>query len=109
MGTIDTRKLRRMAVLFSTLSDPVRLKILHSLRLGPRSVGEIHRFCRLKQSNTSKHLRILREASLVSTQRDGTSVYYAIAEPLIFSLCDIACGSAGSNGNDSSKKYALHS
>lgn len=104
MGTIDTLKLKRMAVLFSTLSDPVRLRILHSLRRGPRCVGEIHRFCRLKQSNTSKHLRILREAGLVSTQREGTSVHYAIAEPLIFSLCDIACGNAGLNGKDSPKK-----
>ena len=92
---MDTRKLKRMAALFSTLSDPVRLRILHSLRQGARSVGEIHRSCRLKQSNTSKHLRVLREAGLVSTQREGTSVHYAIAEPLIFSLCDIACGDAG--------------
>lgn len=104
MGTIDTRKLKRIAALFSTLSDPVRLRILHSLRLGPRCVGEIHRSCRQKQSNTSKHLRILREAGLVSTQREGTSVHYAIAEPLIFSLCDIACGDAGLNGNNSPKK-----
>ena len=81
-----------MAALFSILSDPARLRILHSLRGGPLSVGQIHRACRLKQANTSKHLRILREAGLVSPQREGTMVRYSISEPLIFGLCDLACG-----------------
>ncbi|MBE2178845.1 MAG: winged helix-turn-helix transcriptional regulator [Chthoniobacterales bacterium] len=92
MTRIDPRQLNRMASLFATLSDPARLRILHSLRTGPRSVGEIHRACRLKQANTSKHLRILREAGLVTARREGTSVRYAICEPLIFDLCDLACG-----------------
>ena len=87
-----------MAELFATLSDPARLSILHCLRTGPRSVGEIQRTCRLKQANTSKHLRVLREASLVSPQRDGTTVRYVISEPLIFGLCDLACGKKQSDG-----------
>jgi DNA-binding transcriptional ArsR family regulator len=91
MAQTDHRQLHRMAALFATLSDPARLRILQSLRGGPRSVGEIHRVCRLKQANTSKHLRVLREAKLVSARRVGTSVHYAISEPLIFGLCDLAC------------------
>lgn len=92
MTRIDQRQLNRMATLFATLSDPARLRILHCLRTGPRTVGDIHRSCRLKQANTSKHLRILREAGLVAARREGTSVHYAICEPLIFALCDLACG-----------------
>jgi DNA-binding transcriptional ArsR family regulator len=92
MPKIDQRQLNRMATLFATLSDPARLRILNCLRQGPRSVGDIHRSCRLKQANTSKHLRVLREACLVSPHRQGTTVHYAISEPLIFGLCDLACG-----------------
>jgi len=94
MSKIDQRQLNRMATLFATLSDPARLRILQSLREGPRNVSEIHRTCRLKQANTSKHLRVLREAGLVTPQRAGTTVHYAISEPLIFGLCDLACGGA---------------
>ena len=92
MPQIDPRQLRRMAGLFATLSDPARLRILNSLRRGPLSVGDIHKTCRLKQANTSKHLRVLREAGLVRPQREGTTVHYSISEPLIFGLCDLACG-----------------
>ncbi len=99
MANIDQRQLNRMATLFATLSDPARLRILQSLRGGPRSVGDIHRSCRLKQANTSKHLRVLREARLVSPQREGTTVRYAISEPFIFGLCDLACGSQKQNGH----------
>ena len=92
MAKIDQRQLNRMAALFATLSDPARLRILNCLRGGPRSVGDIHRSCHLKQANTSKHLRVLRESGLVSSQREGTTIRYAISEPLIFGLCDLACG-----------------
>ena len=97
MGKTNQRQMNRMAGLFSTLSDPARLSILHCLRGGPCSVGEIQRTCRLKQANTSKHLRVLREAGLVSPQREGTTVRYAISEPLIFGLCDLACGKSKQN------------
>ena len=99
MPKIDQRQLNRMATLFATLSDPARLRILQSLRSGPRSVGEIHRVCRLKQANTSKHLRVLREARLVSPQREGTTGRSAISEPLISGLCDLACGGKMKNGH----------
>ena len=92
MAKINQRQMNRMAALFATLSDSTRLRILNCLRGGPRSVGEIHRACRLKQPNTSKHLRVLREAGLVTPQRAGTTVHYVISEPLIFGLCDLACG-----------------
>lgn len=101
MGKTNQSQLHRMAGLFGTLADPARLNILHCLRGGPRNVGEIHRACRLKQANTSKHLRVLREAGLVSPHREGTTVRYAISEPLIFGLCDLACGNSTKYGKGS--------
>jgi DNA-binding transcriptional ArsR family regulator len=83
--------MRRLAQLFQVLGDPARLSILHCLRQGPCCVGDIHRACRLKQANTSKHLRILREARVVAASREGTRVSYSICEPLVLELCDLVC------------------
>ena len=101
MARVNQRQMKRMAALFATLADPARLRILNCLRPGPRSVGDIHRSCRLKQANTSKHLRVLREAGLVRPQRAGTTVHYTISEPLIFGLCDLACGGAAAKNGKS--------
>lgn len=92
------QQLQRLAALFSVLGDPARLRILQSLRGGPLSVGEIHRTCRLKQANTSKHLRVLREARVVAPNRSGTTVRYEIAEPLVLDLCDLVCGNTPADG-----------
>lgn len=91
MSSFDSRKLFYLAELFSVLGDPVRLRILDCLREGPLCVNEIHQSCRLKQANTSKHLRVLREAGVVKAKRAGTSVIYEISEPLVLQLCDIVC------------------
>lgn len=91
MSSTDTRKLQFVAELFSVLGDPVRLRILNCLREGPLCVNEIHQTCRLKQANTSKHLRVLREAGVVKAKRAGTSVIYEVSEPLVLQLCDIVC------------------
>jgi DNA-binding transcriptional ArsR family regulator len=91
MSTPTPRQLIRVAALFAVLGDPVRLRILQCLRDGPRSVGEIHQLCRLKQANTSKHLRVLREALVVTAERKGTTIRYAVSDPLVLALCDLVC------------------
>lgn len=91
MTSPTPRQLERLAELFAVLGDPARLRILQCLRSGPHSVGDIHRACRLKQANTSKHLRVLREAGVVAAQREGTNVRYKVAEPIVLELCDLVC------------------
>lgn len=86
------RQFSRLAGLFSILSDPARLRILQSLRGEALCVGDISRRSRLKQANTSKHLRLLREAGIVSSERHGTTILYQITEPLVIELCDLVCG-----------------
>lgn len=91
MASPTPHQLKQIAALFSVLGDPTRLRILQCLRLGPLSVGDIHHTCHLKQANTSKHLRILREAGIVAPQRNRTTVYYKIRNPLVLDLCDLVC------------------
>ncbi len=72
-----------------TLSDPNRLAILHELRAGEMSVGQITDALGIPQSNVSRHLAVLRDRSVVKTRREGTTVYYSLANPKIASACDL--------------------
>jgi ArsR family transcriptional regulator len=77
------------AELCKSLADPKRLMILHMLRGGPRSVNELAEMLRLKQSNTSQHLAVLRNAGLITPQRQGNAIYYSLANPSITTACDL--------------------
>lgn len=83
--------LAQLADYFKVLSEMNRLQILCCLKSGSKNVTEIIRATGLGQANVSKHLKILAQAGLVTRQPEGVSVYYTIADPLIFKLCDIAC------------------
>ena len=79
---------------FRTLGEPYRLRILQQLEGGERTVGELVSLLDGNQSNVSKHLQILFDAGLVSRRRDGTSILYAIGEPMVFQLCELVCRTA---------------
>ncbi len=72
-----------------TLADPTRLMILHALREGERSVGELVKHLELPQSNVSRHLAVLRERAIVLTRREGTTIYYRLAGVEIAQACDL--------------------
>lgn len=61
---------------FKALSDEVRLRILRALFIAELSVAELVTILGLPQSTVSRHLKPLRDADLVGTRREGTSVYY---------------------------------
>jgi DNA-binding transcriptional ArsR family regulator len=85
-------QLEVVARLFAALSEPSRLILLQALHDGPLTVSELVEACDLKQANVSKHLGVLYDHRLVKRERDGISVRYQIADPMIFSLCDLVCG-----------------
>jgi ArsR family transcriptional regulator len=85
--------LQMIADRFKVLSEPMRLKILHSLWDGERTVGEIIAETAGLQANVSKHLGILQQAGLVSRRKDGLNVYYQIADATVFDLCEVVCNS----------------
>jgi DNA-binding transcriptional ArsR family regulator len=63
---------------FDVVAEPARRKILDLLVRGPRAVGELAGETGLSQPNTSRHLRILREAGLVRVTRDGQRRLYEL-------------------------------
>lgn len=76
---------------FKVLSETSRLQILTCLQAGPMNVMEIAAATGLGQANLSKHLKVLTQAGILSRQPQGTSVYYQLADPMIFEFCELAC------------------
>ena len=89
---MSNAQLTVVARLFAVLSEPSRLVLLQALHDGPLSVNELVEASGMKQANVSKQLSILHDHRLVKRERVGTSVHYQIADPMVFSLCDLVCG-----------------
>ncbi len=81
--------------LLKALANKHRLTILCQLIDGERSVGELASFLSLRDSTVSQHLALLRKDGLVSTRRDGQTIWYAItsapARKLLETLYQIYC------------------
>jgi DNA-binding transcriptional ArsR family regulator len=63
---------------FEIVAEPARRALLDELRGGPRPVGELARLTGLSQPNTSRHLRIMREAGIVTSRTAGQRRLYAL-------------------------------
>lgn len=88
---LDTPQLERVAQLFKAFAEPTRLAILQELKSGSRTVGDVVEAIGTSQANVSKQLRILREAGVVSQEKQGTSVHCSISDPVVFELCQLVC------------------
>jgi ArsR family transcriptional regulator, virulence genes transcriptional regulator len=85
----EAEAFRIHAELCKSLTDPKRLMILQALRAGERSVGDLADTLGMTLANASQHLSVMRHAEMVATRRDGTTVFYSLAEPRIVEACDI--------------------
>jgi ArsR family transcriptional regulator len=74
------------AELFRSLAHPARVRVLELLAGGERSVGEIAQVVDLEQSHLSQQLGVLRRAGLVTTRKEGSSVYYAVRDPALLDM-----------------------
>jgi DNA-binding transcriptional ArsR family regulator len=63
---------------FEIVAEPARRALMDALVAGPMPVGELSGATGLSQPNTSRHLRILREAGVVSVTPDGQRRLYAL-------------------------------
>jgi ArsR family transcriptional regulator, arsenate/arsenite/antimonite-responsive transcriptional repressor len=63
---------------FKALADPTRREILRLLRKGPRTSGELAERFPSAWATISRHLAILRDADLVTTERNGSSIHYEL-------------------------------
>lgn len=95
MKRLDARAMEELARYFAALAVPMRLRMLDVLREGERNVSELTEVTGCTQANVSKHLALLAQNGFVRKEQRGTSVYYSIADPAIYGLCDMVCGQIG--------------
>ena len=80
------------AAICKTLSQSKRLMIVHELREGGKSVGQLAVSLEMSQPNVSQHLAVLKKQGIVEARRDGTTVYYTLTSPRIGQACDLVRG-----------------
>ncbi len=85
----------RFAAVGRALADPKRLCVLETLAAGERSVSELSRDVGCQVPNMSQHLAVLRSAGLVASRRDGTTVYYRLADPRVLEAYTLIRSIAG--------------
>ncbi len=90
---LSPEALEMVAARFRLLGEPSRLMLLSALEDGEKTVSELAEEMNCTQANVSRHLRSLTEAGILGRRKDGLYVYYYIADPGIFELCDLVCGS----------------
>lgn len=77
---------------FALLSDPTRLRILHTvMERGELSVHEIADAARVSRFNTSAHLNRLATGGLVARRRQASTVYYRADDQNLPLICDSMC------------------
>lgn len=79
------------AELFSLLSTPIRLKLLSALCHGERNVSDLLAQIDTTQPNLSQHLGTLYRAQILGRRREGTQIYYRIANQRAVTLCRAVC------------------
>lgn len=79
----------RAARLFHALSDGTRLSILERLRCGERCVCDLTDALDAAQSRLSFHLKVLKDAGLVTDRRDGRWMYYTLNAEALTEAADL--------------------
>lgn len=72
---------------FGVLAEPARLKILHAICNGEKSVNHIMTETGMAQANASRHLGLMYQAGLLHRRREGTQVFYRVTDAVFLELC----------------------
>jgi ArsR family transcriptional regulator, arsenate/arsenite/antimonite-responsive transcriptional repressor len=89
-----TLDLSRAGALFHALSDETRLRILERLRAGERCVCDLTDALDAAQSRLSFHLKVLKDAGLVSDRREGRWMYYTLNPKALGEMAEVVTGLA---------------
>ena len=96
---LSTAAAVEMAAKFKALSDPVRLRLLSSIAShagGEACVCDISAGVKVSQPTVSHHLKVLRDAGLLTSQRRASWVYYAVVPEALDALSALLSAVAAS-------------
>ena len=86
-------KWHKIANVFKTLSDPTRLKIVHTIMERELRVCDIAAILNMSLPAVSYHLKLLKDARLIKYRREGKNIYYYIDNHLLKALLSLGMGS----------------
>ncbi|MBE0619870.1 MAG: winged helix-turn-helix transcriptional regulator [Burkholderiales bacterium] len=82
-----------VASYFSVLSEPMRLRIMHSICETEKTVSQIVEEIGATQTNVSRHLGIMYRSGVLARRKEGNRVYYRAADMAMVELCRGVCKS----------------
>ena len=88
-SSLETEVTQLHAEICAGLADPSRIMILYALSEGPRNVTDICNALDMPQPSVSRHLKILRERRMVTTERQGTVIQYSLADDRLVEALDL--------------------
>lgn len=91
---------------FALLAEPMRIRILHAICQGERTVSKVVEDTGATQTNVSRHLNAMYRAGVLSRRKQGPSVFYEVADPVMTDLCRSVCTHVVGkfDGNDSLRR-----
>jgi ArsR family transcriptional regulator len=75
--------------IFKALAHPIRIKIVQALLDGPLCVCILNENVEFSQSNLSQHLKILRDAGILKSEKDGVRILYSIKDDEVKKLLNV--------------------
>jgi len=76
--------------ILKALADPTRLKIVELLKQGEICACKFVPLTKKAQPTVSQHLKILENAGIVKSKKEGKMIFYSVVDPKIFDLIEIA-------------------
>ncbi|MBN2113090.1 MAG: winged helix-turn-helix transcriptional regulator [Acidimicrobiia bacterium] len=89
MQVPDREIFELQAKLCATLSNANRLRMIEVLKHGEASVGAIAEAVGCTLSSASQHLRLMRDAKVVTARKDAQTVYYRLRNPKVVECCQM--------------------
>jgi len=84
----NVKELEFKSRIFKVIGDSNRLKILEILRSGENCQCDIIPMIAQSQPTVSRHLKLLEEAGLLTSHKNGTKVFYKVVDNQVFNLID---------------------
>ena len=77
---MQNQSYKKMADKFKALSHPLRLKIAYELMTDECCVGDVQKCLSISQPNVSQHLKVLKNAEIISGRREGNKICYRVSD-----------------------------
>lgn len=89
MVELDLRLLERQADICKALGNVKRLQIIYLLKEGEMTAGDIAMALDTTPANASQHLHAMKQAGILESQRQGSNIYYRVADPSVLDACSV--------------------